>query len=130
MELGTSQLTNCHLLATPRQKTKHYDAALEAYSKHPSDLPRIPSIPFPPSGGKGTPPPSPSLGNCRPWAAHLGSRKQAGCRRQAGERSDLAVAADLGAVDHAVGLDRHPIGQAAVAHPAPLPRDDGGGVRG
>src|ERR1700680_755076 len=40
-------------------RTQRYDVALEAYSKHPSDLPRIPSIPFPPSGGKGTPPPSP-----------------------------------------------------------------------
>src|ERR1700730_11999466 len=28
-----------------------------AYKKHLSDRPRIPSIPFPPSGGKGTPPP-------------------------------------------------------------------------
>src|SRR6202030_3936201 len=32
-------------------------AAIEDYSKRLSDLPRIPSIPFPPSGGKGTPPP-------------------------------------------------------------------------
>src|SRR6202035_5705729 len=30
---------------------------MENYSKRLSDLPRIPSIPFPPSRGKGTPPP-------------------------------------------------------------------------
>src|ERR1700724_1895843 len=58
------------------------NAALEAYSKHLSDLPRIPSIPFlpagmpglapggaaAPSGGKGTPPPSPSTRQlCSSW---------------------------------------------------------------
>jgi hypothetical protein len=32
--------------------------AIVAYLQRQSDLPRNPSFPFPPSGGKGTPPPS------------------------------------------------------------------------
>jgi len=48
-------LTTC---GDSESRNQRCDVAFEAYSKHPSDLPRIPSIPFPPSGGKGTPPPA------------------------------------------------------------------------
>src|SRR5258708_32197211 len=45
----------------PQGTPLRHDVAIEAYSKHPSDLPRSPPLPFPPSRGKGTPPPSPSF---------------------------------------------------------------------
>src|SRR6202011_5763816 len=52
-QLGSSQVSPA--LPIPRDET----GAIQSYSKkHLSDRPRHPSIPFPPSGGKGTPPPS------------------------------------------------------------------------
>src|SRR5258708_2614267 len=44
---------------------RRYDAALEAYSKRPSDLPPIPPLPFPPPPGEGAPPPPPPLETLR-----------------------------------------------------------------